>query len=618
MKRPNHEEFSRRLYYTHLAFGVLLLVCVAWVTGWLLPIGWSADDGAHIRFSSVYALSHYLLDPELLWVASYANLTPLLNVYYSLNLALFGLDDAAWRLVLSSLAVLSVMACYLGARALMSAWVALFVAAAWAAGVPFFYTAATHMTSHYLLGMVGAGLCVWSFARWVKQGKLVHLLLALFFYAMAVLAKEVYAPLPALFFLMRPWGRTIKGLIGLGLVALLYLALRKLVLGSVVGGYRSGQYVEGMDWHSLAGALPNVAALMFGGYQQALAWGAVLLVLIWRALGERLELLAAATLVAVVAFIPLMPLMAASPLSQPDRYLFFASALFIGLVGLAMERVWQARALPLWVLCIAAGLLLAMQVRTLASTAPPLANAFNFQVQVYRHALQVPGPMLIINAQLPADLSYWSQVLNAIREAQARLAGKDNYDRVMLVSDQQAPLQFALERLGIPIYKYDAACNCIVSHKPSGEPTRTAVDMAAQRVALVHLKDPARRPENNQSSLGSSIQTVRSIALDDPKVLELAGSINLGMELDWLYIVLSNRELPRVISTGLTPVTGPTLEPKRAFHIRLQFNTPELAKEALQNLCISVPAVLKTHYSLLQGQPEYCNIFVNVQLRKPQ
>ena len=34
-----------------LLFGLALLAFIAWLTGFQIPVGWTADDGAHIRFS---------------------------------------------------------------------------------------------------------------------------------------------------------------------------------------------------------------------------------------------------------------------------------------------------------------------------------------------------------------------------------------------------------------------------------------------------------------------------------------------------------------------------------------------------------------------------------------
>ena len=414
-----------------LLFGLVLLSFIAWLTGFQIPVGWTADDGVHIRFSSVYAISQYLFNSELLWIASYANLTPLLNIYYSLNLAAFGLDGVAWRIILSMLAMVSVIAFYFSIKSFVHPWIALFAAALWSSGVPFFYTASTHMTSHYLVGMIGAGFSIWFFARWTRQRQLLDLLMSLAFYLLAIFSKEVYAPIPVLFLLMRPWGRVIKGLMALSAIAIIYLAIRKWVLGTFIGGYRAGRYVADAELSSIAAALPDVAALMVGGKFQVAVWGGTLLGLILWSSGKRGFLIVASFLFSVVALVPLLPLLAATPMTQPDRYLFLASALLCALLGLAVEQVRRAQTMPSWFLFLILGTLLLLQIRALIAVVPNLAREFNSQIQVYRLVLEKPGPMLIINSNFPADVGYWSQVLNAIREAQARLAGRATYDRVL-------------------------------------------------------------------------------------------------------------------------------------------------------------------------------------------
>jgi len=601
-----------------LLLGLVLLSFIAWLTGLQIPVGFTADDGVHIRFSSVYAISQYLFNSELLWIASYANLTPLLNIYYSLNLAAFGLDGVAWRIILSMLAMVSVVAFYFSIKSFVHPWVALFAAALWSSGVPFFYTASTHMTSHYLVGMIGVGFSIWFFARWTRQGQLLDLFLSLAFYLLAIFSKEVYAPIPVLFLLMRPWGRVIKGLIAMSAIAIIYLAIRKWVLGTFIGGYRAGRYVADAELSSIVAALPDVAALMVGGKLQAAVWGGTLLGLILWSSGKRGFLIVASFLFSVVALIPLLPLLAATPMTQPDRYLFLASALLCALIGLAIEQVRRAQTMPYWFLFLILGTLLLLQIRALIAVVPNLTREFNSQIQVYRLVLEKSGPMLIINSNFPADVGYWSQVLNAIREAQARLAGRENYDRVMFASDPKTPVQYGLHKLGVSVYRHDTVCNCLVNYQPTGEPIRNSVDIARERAVLLFLEDPKRRPENNQFTYGDSIQISRQIPSDDPKALEIKGRLNLSTELDWLYIVLPNRKLPKLTGSGPSLTTGSATDLNRNFHLRLNFDSESLAVEALEKMCISVPAVRKTHYALLQQQPAYCSAFVNDKLLQSQ
>jgi len=601
-----------------LLLGLVLLSFIAWLTGFQIPVGFTADDGVHIRFSSVYAISQYLFNSELLWIASYANLTPLLNIYYSLNLAAFGLDGVAWRIILSMLAMVSVVAFYFSIKSFVHPWVALFAAALWSSGVPFFYTASTHMTSHYLVGMIGVGFSIWFFARWTRQGQLLDLFLSLAFYLLAIFSKEVYAPIPVLFLLMRPLGRVIKGLMAMSAIAIIYLAIRKWVLGTFIGGYRAGRYVADAELSSIVAALPDVAALMVGGKFQVAFWGGTLIGLILWSSGKRVFLIVASFLFSVVALIPLLPLLAATPMTQPDRYLFLASALLCAMLGLAIEQVRRAQTMPYWFLFLILGTLLLLQIRALLVVVPNLTREFNSQIQVYRLVLEKSGPMLIINSNFPADVGYWSQVLNAIREAQARLAGRETYDRVMLASDPKTPVQYGLHKLGVNMYRHDTVCNCLVNYQPTGEPIRNSLDVARERTVLLFLEDPKRRPENNQTSYGDSIQLSRQIPADDPKSLEIKGRLNLSTELDWLYVVLPNRTLPRLTGSGPSLTTGSATDLQRTFHLRLNFESESLAAEALEKMCISVPAVRKTHYALLQEQPAYCSVFINDKLLQPQ
>ena len=94
--------------------------------------------------------------------------------------------------------------------------------------------------------------------------------------------------------------------------------------------------------------------------------------------------------------------------------------------------------------------------------------------------------------------------------------------------------------------------------------------------------------------------------------------MNLSTELDWLYIVLPTRKLPRLTGTGPNVATGSGTDLQRNFHLRLNFDSESLAVEAMEKMCISVPAVRKTHYALLQNQPPYCSVFINDKLLQSQ
>ena len=610
---PSASPASKPAYIISLA---LLLVFVVWNTSWRLTPGWSADDGVHLRFSSVYSVRDYLFNPELLRIASYANLTPLLNLFYSFNLSQLGLDASAWRASSGALSVAAVAAFYAASSQYMRPALALFVVGAWVLGAPFFYTAATFMTSHYMLGMLGASLCVWSFFRWVRQGAGVYLVGAVLFYGLAIFAKEVFVPLPALLILHKPWRRAAWGVTPMALLLGIYLALRHAVFGSVVGGYRSGHFIKASDGWPLIERLAQLPATLFGGGWQAATYGLVFFFFLWRATGG-LRFVAAAAV--GVVLLPLLPLVAASNLTEPDRYFFVASAVALFLIGLMIESSLHHRSCRPGLAFAVCALILFLPLLQQLQHVPALVRGLNTQAAIYNHVLGTTGPMLILNPELPADAGYWSHVLNGARETQARLSGRDRYDKVLMVGDPQSPILFGLHPQGIPIYRYDAAgCRCMRPHSPSGVPNHTAVSLVPRQTILLHLENPLRLPENNQSAWGNSVETLRRISPDNPATLEIAGYIHLSTELDWLYLVLPFSHNPVIEPAEPATVTtaGPG-GPLRLVHLRLHFPTPQLAALAQEKLCMAVPSVLGSPYALLQGQPAYCNAFVNATLRQP-
>lgn len=593
-----------------------LLLWVAWSLSWRLVPGWSADDGVHLRFSAIYDVQAYLFNPELLQIASYANLTPLLNLFYSFSLHQFGLDVTAWRILLTGISVFAVAAFYGATSQYMRPMLALFVSGAWALGLPFFFTAATFMTSHYLLGMLFSSVCVFLFARWMLEGHVAFVIGALLFYALAIFSKEVFVPLPALLLLHRPWRKAILGVIPMAMLLILYLAARSAVLGGVVGGYQGGQYINTLDVTGLMSRLAQLPATLWGGTWQAAIVGMVMLVLLLRTF-KILWLLVVAT--GIVVLVPLLPLIAASGLTEPDRYFLVASALTLFLTGAMIETSLRQRLCTPWVAMVACGLVLLVHLQQHMTRVPPFVRALGTQAAIYNHVLVTKGPLVIVNPELPADSAYWSAVLNGARETQARLQNHQNYDKALMVGDVQSPVIFGLQAQGITTYRYDSqGCRCLTPYTPVGEPNLAPVTMVPQRTMVLHLLDPLRHPENNQSGWGNSQQTARRIASDDPATLEITGHIHLSTELDWLYLVL-----PFVGQPVIEP-SAPSLvirsergDPLRPFHLRLRFATPQLAAQALAKLCLAVPAVVPSPYALLQGQPAYCNVFVNPTLRFP-
>lgn len=442
---------------------LLLMLMAAWNAGMRVAPGWTADDGAHLRFSALYPVMRYLGDAELLRAASGANLTPLLNVFYSANLGLFGMDPAPWRMMVALLSALVAGAFYLASRQTMRPSLALAMTWVWIWGVPFFYVAATFMTAHYLLGMGAALLSLWTYTRWMRGGAAAWLLAATACYALAIFAKEVYAPLPALLLLQAPWRKTLRGMLPLALVAGIYLACRHVVLGTVVGGYRHGDYLAGVGGVELLQRVLHLPVIMLGGSVPALLTGLVCLLLFgW--LGKPVRHLTLAAVALGVVLLPLLPLVAAADLVEPDRYFLVAATVGTFLLGCLLEAAWrQGREFAVKAIALVA--MAAATVQHIAHV-PGLVAGLERQSALYRHVLGTDGPMLLLNPGLPADDRYWSGVLNAAREARARKQGKPHYAEVRMTGHADAPVVIDLRRRGVPLYRWEAGSRRFVEQAP--------------------------------------------------------------------------------------------------------------------------------------------------------
>lgn len=226
------------------AIAACLFVCAGLFYYWSLPRWWiSSDDPELLAFSARYSFWEYTFNPEIWRKLTPSNLTPLVLGLFDLDLALFGLHAHAHYLHnLFSAACLAGIT-YIFMHLCMSPWLAALGVFAWCMAPAYAFAVHDLMSRHYLEGLIWAVLAILSFRHAVVKDKTWAALTAGACFLIAVLHKEIYAPLVAvlLFWPVGPefttWRRRFKALLPCLGAALLYPLYRMWMLGVWIGGY---------------------------------------------------------------------------------------------------------------------------------------------------------------------------------------------------------------------------------------------------------------------------------------------------------------------------------------------------------------------------------------------
>lgn len=217
--------------------------------------------------------------------------TPMLTSVFQLAHSVFGVW-AAGHYALHLLALLAAAAltyALLAPRTGPTA--ALGAAALFLLGAPTAVVAAQLMDTHYVWGLVLALLATLAWRRFVHNSSgqwrargWGWAAASSALYLLAVLSKEIFAPLPLVLWVLagkRRWRwMGVAGLAGHAAIAILYLPWRRTMLGSTTGGYGGGQ----TGWDSVAASVPALAQAFWGQGWPAWVATACALVLAARAL----------------------------------------------------------------------------------------------------------------------------------------------------------------------------------------------------------------------------------------------------------------------------------------------------------------------------------------------
>jgi hypothetical protein len=178
------------------------------------------------------------------------------------------------------------------------------------------------MTRHYVEGLVFALAALYGFVVYLRTERQGALVLALLMYVLAVTAKEIYVPLPALLLLVPDgsWGRRIKASLPFFAVTVCYALWRGYMLGSYSGGYvDSSEYLSFAFVGEVLASFIRFPALLTG-----LGWPVLVLLFLGLTgiyLARQRRVPWRALLIAALVLLPLVPLVRSPGIVLADRYL---------------------------------------------------------------------------------------------------------------------------------------------------------------------------------------------------------------------------------------------------------------------------------------------------------
>ena len=451
---------SKPVYW--LATAAFLLVLAVLLNMGVLSAGWRWDDPSILLHAHQFSIVQDVLDPAVWQQFSPANLTPLLILSLEIDLILAGLSP--WFFYLHQLMLLAAAAFLL--FVLLRLWCgtrfAITGAVLFLCGLPVMTVAEQLMTRHYAEGLVLALISIYGLVRYLRTRSILFWGLAILSYALAVTAKEVYVPLPALLLCLpeSTWRKRWRASAPFFVVLAIYALWRSWMLPSVTGGYAdSASYFSVAFLQQVMATYLSFPRLLSGsGWPLFVALYVGLLgFYLWnkRAAVVTSDRGAAAVwplfsvLVAALVLAPLAPLAQSPGIVQADRYLFalwaalsFSMAFFAGRFADRQSSRWSLPALGVLVVLSLLHALPERQAMAAVGRAFDVQGEFIWQQNdavAYQPSPEVLPVLWFVNGL--ADLK--SGISNATSP-------------VVVVDDI-----YLAQAQGKPLFAYDPQCHCM-------------------------------------------------------------------------------------------------------------------------------------------------------------
>lgn len=450
-----------------LTAAAFLLLLTILLNAGVLSAGWRWDDPSILLHAHQFSIVQDVLDPAVWQQFSPANLTPLLILSMEIDLILAGLSP--WFFYLHQLGLLAAAALML--FMLLRLWCdtrfALAGAVLFLCGLPVMTVAEQLMTRHYAEGLVLALLSIYGFVRHLRTDSVTVWLLAILSYALAVTAKEVYVPLPALLLCLPEtgWHKRLRASAPFFGVLLVYALWRSWMLPSVTGGYvDSASYFSSAFIQQVMATFLSFPRLLSGAAWPL--WVAVYLGLLgyylwkkWTATSQQVWPVFSLLVAALVLF-PLAPLVQSPGIVQADRYLFVVWAALSFSIAFFAGRLADSRSSP-WLLAGLGvlGVISLMHALPARQAMASVGQAFDVQGEfVWQNNDSVAY-------QPSAEVLPALWFVSGLTDLKARISEQSS--PVVVVDDIY--LTLAENK---PLFVYDARCQCMQDESASADVRR--------------------------------------------------------------------------------------------------------------------------------------------------
>jgi len=426
---------------------------------------WRFDDGMHLNFVAHYSPWQYFLQPSVMLLQSYANVTPYNALFYEINLGLFGMEPRWHYAHLIVILAATAFSTYRLMRLWQQPMAALLAAVLFLGGLPTLHVAQQLMTGHYATGLLFSVLSLHSFVLGVRQDRRGLVVLGAALYLLATICKEVYVPL-LLALPMIPVGdlrARLKASLPYVVVAVLYTLWRYAVLGQLMGGYIATPV---SPWEQLRQLLsiPLLLAGWLNDHDSSDSFlgrgglypivGLVILVLIvvatyrkrltWTLVGVSLPLI----------LLPLLPLTGNPGVNEADRYLFLAwwacSVLLATLVGSLRNSGVE------YVVKCACGVgFVALLFSAQMIEHQRITHRLAKEDTLYQTVLRMDSNTALMP---PPNRDNYRKLLSGARQAAALLT-KGTKDPAKFAADKASLCEYTQQ--GNNILEFDEACGCV-------------------------------------------------------------------------------------------------------------------------------------------------------------
>ncbi len=248
------------LRWWHLLF---ILIYGGVLIGANINGSWRFDDPLILQFVQELPDFHSaFIDPAIWKELGVPFFTPILTLVFQIDHHFFGLHSADYYLLHILVLLLIAVLTYAMVASHASPLGGLFAATLFLLGAPTTVVAAQLMTVHYAWGLLLALLSVLLWQSFLKHGKWNYAVASAGLYLLAMLGKEIFAPLPLVLFILALFhGRsTVRALGWHAMMAALYIFWRMKMLNNAIGGYGE----TNIDLSTVVSSIQIMGKIFFG------------------------------------------------------------------------------------------------------------------------------------------------------------------------------------------------------------------------------------------------------------------------------------------------------------------------------------------------------------------